>query len=106
MSSILIYCSSTIGRNIAFPKYAQPEGLDVLLPFEIIVDSGSEGAGAHAVNHADRGQVRKACVIQIFIQFCYGFIHRLAQKIDLRAYGEGFAIFNLPFPVFCICLAV
>ena len=63
----------------------------MLLPFEIAVDSGSEGAGALAVYHADRGQMRKASVIQLFIQFCHGFIHRLAQKIDLRAYGEGFA---------------
>ena len=34
-------------------------------------------------------------VIQVFIQFCNGFIYRTSQKVDLGGHGEGLGHFQL-----------
>ena len=47
------------------------------------------------MDDSDGGQVRKSGIVQIFVQFRDTLVDSLAEKIDLRAYGQGFTHLHL-----------
>ena len=49
----------------------------------------AQSTGAFSVYDSHTGEMSQISVIQVFIQFCNGFIYRTSQKVDLGGHGEG-----------------
>ena len=67
----------------------------MFLAFEIVVDTFSQGTGSLAVDDADRLEMSKISIVQIFVEFCDSLIYSFAEKIDLSGNAGRFGHTNL-----------